>query len=67
MENFKKGAYAIEPFKDLGDPRVIKTKERARAIQFAKDMLYLENSHIVRLNQENRELREALKKFENKI
>ena len=67
LENFKKGAYAIEPFKDLGDPRVIKTKERARAIQFAKDMLYLENSHIVRLNQEKQTLQNALVQAQERI
>ena len=67
LENFKKGAYAIEPFKDLGDPRVIKTKERARAIQFAKDMLYLENSHIVRLNQEKQALQNALVQAQERI
>ena len=67
LENFKKGVYAIEPFKDLGDPRVIKTKERARAIAFAKDMLYLENSHIVRLNQEKQTLQNALVQAQERI
>ena len=67
LENFKKGVYAIEPFKDLGDPRVIKTKERARAIQFVKDMLYLENSHIVRLNQEKQALQNALVQAQERI
>ena len=67
MENFKKDEYVIEPFKDLGDPRIIKTKERARAIAFAKDMLYLENSHIVRLNQEKQALQNALTQAQERI
>ena len=67
LENFKKDEYVIEPFKDLGDPRIIKTKERARAIAFAKDMLYLENSHIVRLNQEKQALQNALTQAQERI
>ena len=55
------------PFEKLEKPNIAKNPRIKREIRFVKDLLYLENSHIVRLNQENRELREALKKFENKI
>ena len=55
------------PFEKLEKPNIAKNSRIKREIRFVKDLLYLENSHIVRLNQENRELREALKKFENKI
>ena len=55
------------PFEKLEKPNIAKNSRIKREIRFVKDLLYLENSYIVRLNQENKELREALKKFENKI
>ncbi|MCI5969444.1 hypothetical protein [Helicobacter sp.] len=54
-------------FDDLQNPSVIKSKERARQIQFVKDLLYLENSHIVRLNQENQALQNALTQAQERI
>lgn len=63
LENFPNK----EPFKNLENPSVIPSKERARQIQFVKDLLYLENSHIVRLNQENQALQNALTQAQERI
>ena len=56
-----------EPFKNLENPSIIRSKERERQIQFVKDLLFLENSHIVRLNQEKQELQNALEQAQERI
>ena len=63
LENFP----SQEPFKNLENPSIIRSKERERQIQFVKDLLFLENSHIVRLNQEKQELQNALEQAQERI
>lgn len=56
-----------EPFDGLECPNILKDGIREREIRFIKDLLYLQDSHISTLLQENQALKDALAKAQDKI